>query len=526
MSDSPTTVLELSKSRRSTESVFSLEAFAREDGNKKEARLDMKAPGKEAAPEARAAALLLGNFELIKVGAEKAEAHTPRTSVAPIKQENFAEVAKHVLQKIDSSGYITKTQLGKALEDPSFHGVESQVLASMYKNFDALTNLSHHEWPLSSATITAGDLDKFQEAVNRREKDLTDARSMDNWAATGVKKFARDGKILLADDISSALKNPNTSDSDRKMLELVEKHFSELSQRYSAHWGWLGVTPADFNTHIKQVSETSSDAKLVTPVLDTTGAVAGRGQSSEINYNLYGKCEAESIRPQAIRQGQVGDCYFESALAAVATANPQAIRNAIKDNGDGTYTVTLPGAPHEPLTVKAPTEAELGLYNGGSEYGVWAAVMEKAYGTYRSHRNWIGSYTLQEAADGGGEPGPVIELLTGQKAIWKSVGSNQAEVVSLLEAAFASNPPKAVTTTIYGENSMWGLLGYDTEHTKDGYYKSHVYTITAFKSDGHGGGTLTVRNPWGGQDGTVNGTKEVPLNEFMNNFSAYSIQGN
>lgn len=42
-----------------------------------------------------------------------------------------------------------------------------------------------------------------------------------------------------------------------------------------------------------------------------------------------------------IRQNAMGDCYLAAPLMALAETHPELIQNAIKDNGDGTFTVTL-----------------------------------------------------------------------------------------------------------------------------------------------------------------------------------------
>ncbi|MCG3084569.1 hypothetical protein, partial [Anoxybacillus sp. LAT27] len=92
------------------------------------------------------------------------------------------------------------------------------------------------------------------------------------------------------------------------------------------------------------------------------------------------------------------------------------IANMIKDNADGSFTVTFPGAPDEPVTVTAPTEAELGLFNAGGSYGTWASVLEKAYGKFRDNQNWFSNSVPQEAANSAGRAEPVIKLLTGKDA--------------------------------------------------------------------------------------------------------------
>lgn len=110
--------------------------------------------------------------------------------------------------------------------------------------------------------------------------------------------------------------------------------------------------------------------------------IARTADAESANHDLYATANPlDSIKEGAINQGVEGDCYFLSALAATAKNDPQAIADAIKDNHDGTYTVTFPGAKDTPVTVKAPTAMEMAIFNSpGNNNGVWATVMEKAFG--------------------------------------------------------------------------------------------------------------------------------------------------
>lgn len=71
---------------------------------------------------------------------------------------------------------------------------------------------------------------------------------------------------------------------------------------------------------------------------------------------------------------------------------------------------------------RTSTEAELGLYNGGSQYGTWAAVMEKAFGQYRlNHASDVdlkaiaaSAHTPQDGAGGEGYATDALSLLTGK----------------------------------------------------------------------------------------------------------------
>ena len=62
------------------------------------------------------------------------------------------------------------------------------------------------------------------------------------------------------------------------------------------------------------------------------------------NTSLVYKSAAGSLFPHTPShtdeyQGQLGDCYFISALGTLADSNPAAVQNMFIDNGDGTYTV-------------------------------------------------------------------------------------------------------------------------------------------------------------------------------------------
>jgi hypothetical protein len=235
-----------------------------------------------------------------------------------------------------------------------------------------------------------------------------------------------------------------------------------------------------------------------------------------------------SITPDAIDQGTIGNCYFLAAVASVAKTNPESIRDMIKDNRDGTFTVTFPGAPDQPITVEAPSQAELGLYNHGSKHGIWASVVEKAYGKYCQSSilnrlpNWESGNTPAEGADGGGWLASSIELLTGKQTDTDIVVlASEADTARKLTEAFSSNQPRAVTCGIAkGVMEVFGAEG----KTGDGFPTAHAYSIIGFDPAGPDGGTVTVRNPWGGPEGSTDGTMQISLRQFRDNFSVVTYQ--
>ena len=91
-----------------------------------------------------------------------------------------------------------------------------------------------------------------------------------------------------------------------------------------------------------------------------------------------------------IAQGDVGDCYFLAALLTVAARAPETILNMVRDNGNGTYTVSFhskyDGVPN-PVTVTVngdiPYSDGEPLQNGIEKIGgknvSWAAIIEKGW---------------------------------------------------------------------------------------------------------------------------------------------------
>lgn len=102
-----------------------------------------------------------------------------------------------------------------------------------------------------------------------------------------------------------------------------------------------------------------------------------------------------------IGQGSVGDCYFLAALSAAAAQDPSKIREAMRQNPDGTVTVRFYTETREPVYVTVDTEiptVNTGYYDKRpiyAEKSLWAAVMEKAYVQSGLHK---GRLSAAEAA--------------------------------------------------------------------------------------------------------------------------------
>lgn len=108
-------------------------------------------------------------------------------------------------------------------------------------------------------------------------------------------------------------------------------------------------------------------------------------------------------RPTAddIAQGEIGDCYCLSSMGAVANRSPGLIKKMIKQNPNGTYTVTFGDGTKTTVTGLLPEKAARA---GGAG---WAPIMEKAlaqrYGGY-------------DRIAHGGRPSDPLSKITGKPA--------------------------------------------------------------------------------------------------------------
>jgi hypothetical protein len=217
---------------------------------------------------------------------------------------------------------------------------------------------------------------------------------------------------------------------------------------------------------------------------------------------IKGKGDARDIDASDIQQGALGDCYFLASLSALAKANPELLRDMIRESGDGTYTVTfhqrrLPfeAGSGEFRAVEIQVSGELPMLNGSPAYSrpvdangpnqeLWVAILEKAYATYR------GGYGLSV----GGWPANAMETLTGVSST-----SQDPHKVSLehLRDRLKTGHAVAATTLIdlrVDATDLPDRTDSNPLFQSGRLAPSHVYTVVGVDVEN---GTVTLRNPWG-----------------------------
>jgi hypothetical protein len=229
--------------------------------------------------------------------------------------------------------------------------------------------------------------------------------------------------------------------------------------------------------------------------------------------------------PGDVRQGAIGNCYFPAAMAAIAHTDADAIKNMIKENGDGTYTVTF----FDNLYRNPPTKKEVtidgDLYSrswGGPIYGsslggsttkdkmeLWYPLIEKAYA------QWKGSY---ESIGNGGISGDVMAAVLGKDDRYTSLGwASPDDVFKKIKEAETNKWPATA-----------GTHGKDRAdiYTNTGVYANHAYSVLGAVEE-NGVKYVKLRNPWGqsepGYDGKNDGFFKLELDKFMKLYSSIAI---
>jgi hypothetical protein len=190
-------------------------------------------------------------------------------------------------------------------------------------------------------------------------------------------------------------------------------------------------------------------------------------------------------------QGDLGDCYFISALGSIADSNPAAIENMIVDNGDGTFTVrfyTSSGtADYVTVNRMLPTYygsliyADMGQ-SPATAGPLWIPLLEKAYVEWAQTGNCGYGSTYNYGAIEGGDPAVVAAQVLGHSVNEYGVGSSTQQAM----ISGVNNHQAVAIGTMPSSNSNDTLPG--------GLYGSHAYAVIGYNASTQ---QFTLYNPWG-----------------------------
>lgn len=382
--------------------------------------------------------------------------------------EELLPIFKSLMKSADKDGNdrLTEEELDKASVSAELHKSAYPLVCALKRNFDAIQKLSKddgvHEKGISVADVAQLDL---------------------------VRKQVKEKRV------------PLDNEYDKLQTSIVITPIGEF----------LVVKPG--NNYLR-----TNTAKNFDNVRNEAADMV-RNTSRQL---FADKDPLTSIKPEAVIQGpRMANCYFMSAVASLAATNPKSIRDMIKENKDGTYTVKFPGAD-KAVSVTAPTDAERFLFAQGSEHGTWPQVLEKAYGVLcDTWSNPWGGGLPQESTNSGSALHHGLRMMSGKWVRkWENtVFSSYASMDKRLAESFSEGTP--VTAYIKREiAAMIGAgLGVTKEVTVDGFQMGHEFAITAYKANPSNpkNGLITVYDPLKRE------SRKITLEKFFDNFSGLAF---
>jgi hypothetical protein len=321
-------------------------------------------------------------------------------------------------------------------------------------------------------------------------------------------KTLTDGKVTLkeADALIKDAKNGHFSQVEAHYLSgFVDRSKGNFDP--AAREKLVAFVGGEMQALAKIAGDSGREGRLQQPKLtldsQKSGQVTWAGRAGEVSVNGFMYDDA--------LQGNVGDCYFISALASVAKSHPELLANAVKTNRDGTYTVTFferQVGKTKPEPVQVTVDGAFAHKRGQLEYAsaretkeLWPMIFEKAYAA------WKGGFEAIE----GGMSATALEALTGAEPDFFAVTSESKPDVMF----------SRIRSALEGKGCVVAL-SKPWDPAEQGVVADHAYTLLGVEEK-NGQKFVQLRNPWGerepGHDGKDDGVFSMPIEKFLTSFA-------
>lgn len=424
----------------------------------------------------------------------------------------------------DRNGTVTKREIEVGMLDSKLaKGNGAVYLSVMHDQVDLFAEAFGTEQKDAPQGITADGLSEYERA--KKDQQFLDSKK-DGLNLLGmIDDFVRidrnnDGRIHL-DEINKEIETAGWSAGQINRFELAKQHYASLLQSSKDGIGtseWeklsederqrkqaLGITEEDLRAFVNPV------AKAVSYINNSVGWFERRLRFATENPD------------KLVTQGLNNSCFFIAPLLRIQRDNPQAIRDMIVDNPDNTRTVTFPGDRDNPITVNAPTEAELATFADNRD----AATIEKAFGIHW-HKKEVAEAIRDKRTPPVEHPAPAARiqfgeshypmyLLTGNASIAISPTSkSDDELHEYLEEIDRRGAPLVVGSRDDKENLRWGIT---PRHSYAAEYNPETRRVKLTNPLWIAGGsyepTKLDRTP---VDGMQDGVFEIGLQELKDRF--------
>jgi hypothetical protein len=213
---------------------------------------------------------------------------------------------------------------------------------------------------------------------------------------------------------------------------------------------------------------------------------------------VQGEGDAHAIDANDVKQGAIGNCYFVAQLAAQAKADPAVIQNLIKDNGDGSYTVSLylkdKRRPWQRTKTDIVVDARFPTKDGSSaayakpgDSGpggaeLWVMLIEKAFAKHCGH--------YEETRGKKTPDGDVFGMMTGVSSGYRAMSALSSDaLLKLCEAAVREGKPVS-----FGAIDTSAPEELQRSAKEAGVVMNHAYALEGVDA---GKRQISLRNPWG-----------------------------
>lgn len=308
----------------------------------------------------------------------------------------------------------------------------------------------------------------------------------------------------------------------------------DIVQQAKAERKWTPALQGQLSTFVmKHGGKMDAQAKAVLedfmatarPRVDLRDPLVLKEHRTDVTWTPVGPGAAlyvDGISADDVMQGYIGDCYLAAGVSSLAAADPKLIEKAIKDNGDGTYTVRFfegvgeGGRPKQVLITvddDVASKGEGALYLSGRDAKEqWPGILEKTYA------KWKGGY---ERIGNGGYASDLFQAVSGRAADWGNVADYKPEQLWKKIQSTTSKDRPVAAGTFADKDPRANYAG-------TGVHGDHFYTVLG-ASEENGTKYVTLRNPWGMDEPSGNGADDgifkLPLKDFVRMYENIEFGG-
>lgn len=432
--------------------------------------------------------------------------------------DDICSDADLVIKKIGQNGSVSKEALARSVEKGGLAPNVAMTVAALYNRFESINTDSSRDGFLGmgSPTIDRKEVNAFASRNARAEIAFDDVNALYDWSINkgNLKKFSHGNQgSINRTDLVLASSRPDLSPGDGQMINKLRQSFDNIAS------GGNLVNTVQVEAYRNSIIKENRSALKAAKNFETDMQDVESNQTNKASLKLYAD-EANlhnSIKADAVLQGNAGDCAFKAALTSLAACRPFEIQRMIQPASNGSYTVKMPGDSIA-RTVNKPTDMELGLFsNASNPGGFWPTIMTKAYGDKMKSqvKLWDNSsrdLTVDELAGCEGNQIHTIETLTGHRVDYSVVSATSNEDL----AAKISKGSKDGMVMVLNTNSGTG-------RTVDGFRESHAITLMGVKN-ANGKTMYSLRDPQAYGANRPDGNIDISMETLKRNFSGLFVE--